>query len=164
MGDGSGRAGAEATNRDEPMPRTIFVNLPVKDLDASIRFYEAIGCEKNEQFTNEQGAMMVWSESIRIMLLTREFFATFTDKAIADAGGTAQVLLALSRDSREDVDAITEAAARAGGTADPRAPQDTGFMYGRVFEDLDGHTFEPVWMDPSAIEDCNDDASRIEVA
>ena len=137
------------------MPRMIFVNLPVKDLDASIRFYEGIGCEKNEQFTNGQAAMMVWSESVSFMLLTRDFFATFTDKAIADTGGTAQVLLALSRDSREDVDAITEAAARAGGTADPRAPQDLGFMYGRAFEDLDGHIFEPVWMDPAAIEGGN---------
>jgi predicted lactoylglutathione lyase len=130
----------------------IFVNLPVRDLGASIRFYEAIGCDNNPQFTNDQAAMMTWSDTISFMLLTRDYFATFTDKEIADSRSAAEVLLALSRDSRDDVDAIVEAAARAGGRADVREPQDTGFMYGRAFEDPDGHLFEPVWMDPAAIE------------
>jgi predicted lactoylglutathione lyase len=130
----------------------IFVNLPVRDLDASMRFYEAIGCDNNPQFTNDQAAMMTWSDTISFMLLTRDYFATFTDKEIADSRSAAEVLLALSRDSRDDVDAIVEAAARAGGRADVREPQDTGFMYGRAFEDPDGHVFEPVWMDPAAIE------------
>jgi predicted lactoylglutathione lyase len=130
----------------------IFVNLPVRDLGASIRFYEAIGCDNNPQFTNDQAAMMTWSDTISFMLLTRDYFATFTDKEIADSRSAAEVLLALSRDSRDDVDAIVEAAARAGGRADVREPQDTGFMYGRAFEDPDGHVFEPVWMDPAAIE------------
>lgn len=129
------------------MPQMIFVNLPVKDLAASIRFYEAIGCEKNEQFSNEQAAMMVWSDTITFQLLTHDYFQTFTPKPIADARETSEVLIALSRDSREEVDAITEAAAAAGGETDIREPQDMGYMYGRSFQDLDGHVFEPVWMD-----------------
>ena len=130
--------------------KMIFVNLPVKDLAASIRFYEAIGCVKNEQFSNEQSAGMIWSDTITFQLLTHEYFATFTSKQIADAQKTCEVLLALSRDSREDVDAITQAAAANGGKADVRAPQDLGFMYSRAFSDPDGHTFEPAWMDMAA--------------
>lgn len=132
------------------MPKMIFVNLPVKDLTAAIRFYKAIGCEQNMQFSNEQAAMMVWSEAISFMLLTQDYFATFTSKRIADAHQSCEVLLALSRDSREDVDAITQAAAAAGGKADVRPPQDLGFMYTRAFQDPDGHVFEPVWMDMAA--------------
>lgn len=132
------------------MPKMIFVNLPVKDLAASIRFYKAIGCEQNMQFSNEQAAMMVWSESISFMLLTHEYFGTFTSKRIADAQQTCEVLLALSRDSREEVDTITQAAAANGGKADVRPPQDMGFMYGRAFQDPDGHVFEPMWMDMAA--------------
>jgi predicted lactoylglutathione lyase len=128
----------------------IFVNLPVRDLAASIRFYKGIGCEQNHQFSNDQAAMMVWSEAISFMLLTHDFYATFTQKKIADAHETSEVLLALSRDSRADVDAITEAAAEAGGRADVRPPQDMGFMYSRAFEDPDGHVFEPAWMDVEA--------------
>ena len=129
------------------MPKMIFVNLPVKDLDAAIRFYEAIGCEKNEQFSNSQAASLVWSDTINFMLLTHDYFATFTQKPIADARKTCEVLIALSRDSREEVDTIVEAAASAGGKADIRDPQDMDFMYGRSFEDPDGHIFEPFWMD-----------------
>jgi predicted lactoylglutathione lyase len=105
------------------MPKMIFVNLPVKDLAAAKRFYKAIGCEQNMQFSNEQAAMMVWSEAISFMLLTHDYFATFTSKRIADAQQTCEVLLALSRDSREEVDSITKAAAAAGGKADVRPPQ-----------------------------------------
>jgi predicted lactoylglutathione lyase len=94
--------------------------------------------------------MMVWSEAISFMLLTHEYFATFTAKRIADAQQTCEVLLALSRDSREEVDTITQAAAAAGGKADVRPPQDMGFMYSRAFQDPDGHVFEPVWMDMAA--------------
>ena len=133
------------------MPKMIFVNLPVKDLPAATRFYKAIGCEQNMQFSNEQAAMMVWSDAISFMVLTHEFFGTFTSKRIADAQQTCQVLLALSRDSRDDVDAITQAAAAAGGKADVRPPQDMGFMYNRAFQDPDGHVFEPVWMDMAAM-------------
>jgi predicted lactoylglutathione lyase len=132
------------------MPKMIFVNLPVKDLAAAIRFYKAIGCEQNMQFSNEQAAMMVWSEAISFMLLTHEYYGTFTPKRIADAHETSEVLLALSRDSREEVDSITQAAAATGGKADVRPPQDMGFMYSRAFQDPDGHVFEPVWMDMAA--------------
>jgi hypothetical protein len=132
------------------MPKMIFVNLPVKNLTASVRFYEAIGCQKDERFSNEQAAMLVWSDTISFMLLTHGFFSGFTPKPIANARETSEVLIALSRDSRADVDAITEAAAGAGGRADIRERQDMGFMYSRSFEDPDGHIFEPVWMDVEA--------------
>ena len=133
------------------MPKMIFVNLPVKDLAASIRFYEAIGCSKNEQFSDENAASMVWSDAITFQLLTRDYYATFSAKPIADAHATSAMLIALSRDSREEVDAITEAAGAAGGKADIRDPQDMGFLYQRVFEDPDGNTFEPTWLDPSGM-------------
>lgn len=133
------------------MPRMIFVNLPVRDLDAATRFYDAIGCEKNEQFSSEQAASMVWSDTITFMLLTHEYFATFSPRPVADAHATCEVLIALSFDSREQVDAITEAAAAAGGIADVRDRQDMGFMYSRAFADPDGHVFEPVWMDMNAM-------------
>ena len=136
---------------ERPMPRMIFVNLPVKDLAASIRFYAEIGCEQNHQFSNDQAAMMVWSDTISFMLLTHDYFATFSPNPIADASKATGVLIALSRDSREDVDSITEAAAAAGGTADVRPPQDLGFMYSRAFADPDGHLFEPLWMDVAAV-------------
>lgn len=132
------------------MPKMIFVNLAVKDLATSIRFYEAIGCEKNEKFSGDHAAMMVWSDTISFMLLTHGFFSTFTSKPIADAHASSEVLLCLSRDSREEVDAITEAAASGGGRIDVRDPQDMGFMYSRAFEDPDGHIFEPAWMDVEA--------------
>jgi predicted lactoylglutathione lyase len=131
------------------MTKMIFGNLPVADLAASIRFYQAIGCEKNDQFSNDLAASMVWSETITFMLLTHDFFATFTPKPIADAGKTCEMLICLSRDNREEVDATTDAAAAAGGIADIRPPTDIDFMYGRSFEDPDGHVFEPMWMDAS---------------
>lgn len=135
------------------MPKMIFLNLPVKDLAASTRFYEAIGCTRNEQFSNDDVSSMMWSDEITFMLLKHAYFSTFTTKPIADAHASAGVLIALSCDSRDGVDAITEAAGKAGGKADIRAPQDHGFMYGRAFEDPDGNIFEPVWMDMSAAQD-----------
>lgn len=142
------------------MAKMIFVNLPVKDLAASTRFYEAIGCVKNAQFSNESAASMVWSDAITFMLLTHDYYATFTSKPIADAHSASAMLIALSRDSREDVDAIVSAAAAAGGKGDVREPQDHGFMYGRTFEDPDGNTFEPVWMDMAAFASADDGAGR----
>ncbi len=132
------------------MPKMIFVNLPVKDLAAATRFYEAIGCVKNEQFSDEKASSMMWSENITFQLLTHDYYKTFTSKPIADAHKTSGMLIALSQDSREAVDAITEAAGKAGGKADVREPQDMGFMYLRSFADPDGHVFEPAWMDMSA--------------
>jgi predicted lactoylglutathione lyase len=124
------------------MSKMIYMNLPVTDLAASTRFYKAIGCEKNEQFSDHQASSMVWSDTITFQLLTRDYFAAFTPKKIADAHATSEVLIALTRDSREEVDAIVEAAAATGGKADIREPQDMAWLYNRAFEDPDGHVFE----------------------
>jgi hypothetical protein len=127
----------------------IFVNLPVADLDRSVAFYKAIGAEQNLQFTDETASMMVFSDAIHVMLLTHDKFRQFTQKRIADSHETVQVLLALSCDGREGVDAITDKALAAGGR-ETREKEDHGWMYGRAFEDPDGHTWEPVWMDVEA--------------
>jgi uncharacterized protein len=134
------------------MPQMIFVNLPVADVERSVAFYEAIGCTKNEQFSQAgQAAAMVLSDTISFMILSHDFFKGFVPhKEIADAAKVTEVLICISCDSRDAVDVITQAAAAAGGTADPRPPQDMGFMYGRSFEDLDGHIFEPMFMDMEA--------------
>ena len=131
------------------MSRLIFVNLPVADLPAAKAFYEALGATNNPTFTDETAACMVFSETIHVMLLTHEKFAQFTPKKIADAHETSEVLICISADSREAVDDITGKALAAGGR-EPREPQDYGFMYSRSFEDLDGHIWEPMWMDVEA--------------
>ena len=133
------------------MAKMIFVNLPVTDLPASMRFYEAVGFTNNPMFTNEQAAAMVWSEEIAVMLLTHEFWKTFTDRAIPDAHSSAQVFLCLSHDSKASVDAIVAKAGAAGGKAEPTPTQDHGFMYGSSFEDPDGHIWENVWMNMAAV-------------
>ena len=130
------------------MSKMIFVNLPVADLPASKAFYEAVGFTNNPQFTNDSAAAMMWSDTIVVMLLRHEFWKTFTSKTIPNAKESAQVLLCVSMDGREAVDAIVGDATRAGGVADPTPTQDHGFMYGRSFEDPDGHIWEPMWMDP----------------
>jgi len=133
------------------MPKMIFVNLPVTDVEKSVAFYEAIGFTKDERFSQSgSAAAMTWSDTIVFMILSRERFADFTSKTIIDARSSVEALLCLSRDSRAEVDAIVEAARAAGGKSDPCPPQDHGFMYGRSFEDLDGHVFEPMWMDVDA--------------
>ena len=130
------------------MSRMIFVNLPVADLERSKAFYSAIGFRNEPKFSNDAAAMMVLSDTISVMLLTHPFYATFTRKPIADANATSQVLLAISRDSPAEVDRITDAAGAAGGRADVAARQEMGaMMYGRSFEDPDGHHWEPMWMD-----------------
>jgi uncharacterized protein len=132
------------------MPQMIFVNLPVADVARATAFYEAIGCTKDERFSNAQASSMQLSDTIVFMLLSHEFFGTFTPKPIADAHAGTEVLLCISRESREEVDAIVDKAAAAGGRADIRDKQDMGFMYGRSFEDPDGHIFEPMYMDLDA--------------
>ncbi|HWV13524.1 MAG TPA: VOC family protein [Sphingobium sp.] len=132
-----------------PAPKMIFVNLPVKDLDASIAFYEAVGAVRNADFCSEDSQMMSLSEAIHVMLLTHERFSSFTSRRIPDAHETAQVLLALSEESRAAVDATTDKALAAGGT-EPNPRQEHGFMYGRSFADLDGHIWEVTWMDVEA--------------
>jgi predicted lactoylglutathione lyase len=137
--------------RETDMPKMIFVNLPVKDIAASTRFYEAIGCTKNEQFSDEKASSMVWSDTITFQLLAAEYFSTFISRPIADAQTTCQVLLAISMDSRAEVDAIADTAAKHGGQNDIRDPMDYGFMYNRAFQDPDGHIFEAAYMDMSAM-------------
>jgi len=135
------------------MSRMIFVNLPIDDLERSKRFYEAIGARNEPKFSNEAAAMMVLSDTISVMLLTKPFYSTFTSKPIADARNSSSVLLALSCDSAAEVDQLVEAAAANGGKADPGPKQDMdGMMYGRSFEDPDGHHWEPMWMNPQMAE------------
>lgn len=131
------------------MTRQIFVNLPVRDLARAIAFYAAIGAERNPQFSDDTAACMVISDTIFVMLLTHAKWATFTRKPIVDARRESEVMLALSRDSRAAVDVITDAAGAAGGKADVNPKQDLGFMYGRSFEDVDGHIWEAFCMDLS---------------
>lgn len=128
------------------MPQMIFVNLPVADLKRSMAFYEAIGARNEPMFTDETAACMVLSDTIHVMLLTHPKFAQFTPKPIADAHQVSEVLIALSLDTREAVDAMADTALATGGRA-PREAQDMGFMYSRAFEDPDGHIWEPLWMD-----------------
>ncbi|RSS79807.1 VOC family protein [Streptomyces sp. WAC06614] len=131
-------------------PQTmIFVNLPVKDLDASKAFWTALGYSFDDRFTDETAACLVISDTIYAMLLTEAKFKEFTHKAVADTATTAQTLLCLSAAGREAVDALVDTAVGAGGT-EPRPAMDHGFMYMRGFEDLDGHTWEIMWMDPAA--------------
>ena len=133
------------------MPKMIFVNLPVTDLPRSMKFYEAVGFTNNPMFTNDQAASMQWSEEIAVMLLTHDFWKTFTDRTIPNAHESAQVFLCLSHDSREEVDAIVARAGAAGGKAEPTPTQDHGFMYGSSIEDPDGHIWENVWMNMDAV-------------
>lgn len=132
------------------MPQMIFVNLPVADLDHSIRFYEALGFTKNPAFSDETAACMVLTDTIYTMLLTHPKWKSFTDRPIPDRGSS-EVSLALTLDSRDAVDALVQAAAAHGGTADANPPQDHGFMFQRSILDPDGHMWEPFWMDPAAV-------------
>ena len=141
------------------MSKLIFVNLPVADLPRSIAFYEALGAVKNEQFTDHTAACMVFSETIHAMLLTHDKFRQFTPKKIANAKETTEVLICISAESRDDVDATLARAASAGGMIDPSPKQDYGFMYGRSFEDLDGHIWEVMWMDVAAAKEAMSETS-----
>jgi len=141
-----------------PAPKMIFVNLPVKDLAASVAFYEAVGAVRNNDFADDSAQMMSFSENIHVMLLTHERFSGFTPRSIPNAHETAQVLLALSEASRVDVDGTTDRALAAGGT-EPNPRQDHGFMYGRSFADLDGHIWEVTWMDVEAALAMNKEAA-----
>lgn len=132
------------------MTRMIFVNLPVADLGKSMAFYKALGFENNPNFTDETAACMVWSEAINVMLLTHDKWRTFTSRPIPPSTSS-EVLLAISLDDREAVDAMNAASAANGGTADINPKQDLGFMYNRNLADPDGHVWEAMWMDPAAI-------------
>jgi len=132
------------------MARQIFVNLPIKNMERSQAFFRSLGFDFNPGFTNEQGACMVINEGASsVMLLVEPFFQSFTKKPISDAKKSTEVLVCLSCESRDEVDTLVKKALAAGATA-PNAPQDHGFMYGHGFEDLDGHVWEVMWMDPAA--------------
>lgn len=132
------------------MSTQIFVNLPVKNLKQSIEFFTQLGFQFNPQFTDETATCMIVSDNIFVMLLTHEKFKTFTPNAICDATKSTEVLLCLSAESREAVDDRIRKAISAGGTT-YNEPQDHGFMYGHGFQDLNGHIWELVYMEPSAI-------------
>jgi len=131
------------------MARQIFVNLPVKDLKRSVAFFTTLGFAFDPQFTDENATCMIVGENIFAMLLVESFFKTFTSKEICDARKSTEVLVCLSCDSRAQVDEMVAKAVAGGGTA-PTAPKDHGFMYGHGFEDLDGHIWELIHMEPTA--------------
>lgn len=133
------------------MARKIFVNLAVKDLKKTIEFFTHLGFDFNAQFTDEKAACMIISDDSYIMLLTEDFFKGFTKKEIVDAKKATEVLVCISAESREAVDALVNKAVAAGANT-PIDKQDHGFMYGWGFEDLDGHQWEVMWMDPTAVE------------
>jgi uncharacterized protein len=129
----------------------IFVNIPTNDLERAKSFYTSLGAGINPLFTDENAACIVWDDNVFFMVLTKEYLGTFTERTIADTRTTAQALIGLSRDSREEVDKAVEAGL-AGGGVEPRAAQDYGFMYNRTVEDPDGNILEFIYMDPAAAE------------
>ena len=135
------------------MPQMIFVNLPVKDLEASKSFWTTLGYSFNPQFSDDTTACLVISDTIFAMLLTEPRFKEFTapGKEIADATKSSEVLIALSAESREKVDELADGALAAGGSP-AKDPIDYGTMYGRSFSDVDGHHWEVVWMDPAVVQ------------
>lgn len=133
------------------MATKVFLNLPVKDLKRSMEFFVALGYSFNPQFTDDAAACLVISEEIYGMLLTHEKFEEFTPKPISDSSRTTEVVIALSCDSRADVDKIADKA-MAAGASKCKDPTDYGFMYLRSFQDLDGHLWEYFWMDPANIQ------------
>jgi uncharacterized protein len=151
--------------KERSMAKMIFVNLPVANVEESAAFYQAIGFTKDGRFSRPgSAAAMVWSDTIVFMILSCGHFADFTSKRIVDAKNEAEALLCLSLDSRHGVDEIVEKAVAAGGKADPGPKQDHGFMYGRSFEDPDGHIIEPMWMDVEAAMAAMDGGQRTEAA
>ena len=130
------------------MAKQIFVNLPIKDLGRSVQFFKKLGFTFNPQFTDENATCMIISDDIFAMLLVEKFFSTFTSKQIADASKNTEVIIAISAESRGKVDEMIANAIQAGGR-EPRPPQDYGWMYGRSFEDIDGHLWEVLYMDKS---------------
>lgn len=129
------------------MSRTLFVNLPVHDLTRSVEFFSALGLTFNPRFTDDRAACMVISEDAYVMLLAEPFFATFTSKPVVDASGATEAILCLSAETRDDVDALVRAALAHGGRP-AGDPVDHGGMYGWSFQDVDGHQWEVMSMNP----------------
>ena len=134
------------------MATKIFVNLPVKNLNKSVEFFTKLGFSFDKQYTDETATCMVVSEDIFVMLLTEEKFQTFTPKQICDAGKFTEVLLCLSLESRAKVNGMV-AKAVAGGGSTYNEPQDHGFMYAHGFQDLDGHIWELIYMEPTEVKE-----------
>jgi uncharacterized protein len=132
------------------MANQIFVNLPVKDLNRSVEFFTRLGYTFNAQFTDENATCMIIGENIFAMLLVEDYFRTFTNREIVDAHKGVEAIIALSLDSREQVDEQVAKALEAGGTT-PRDPQDHGFMYQHAYQDPDGHLWEVFYMDPNFV-------------
>ena len=145
------RRPGEPTTRslDFIMHKQIYVNLAVDDLERSKAFFSTIGFSFEPQFTNEQAACLILGENIYAMLLVKDLFKSFTRKSLCNPKESTEALVGLSCESRGEVDALVAKALAAGGTV-PRAPQDYGFMYGHGFEDIDGHIWELIYMDPNA--------------
>lgn len=133
------------------MPRMIYISLPVSDLARAAAFYEAVGAVRNPQFCDGTAMGLVISETIQIMLMTAAKFREFSPRSIADPRTSSQVLLCLSAESREEVDDFVAKAVAAGGAPDPSPKDEYDFMYGRSFEDLDGHMWGVTWIDMAAI-------------
>ena len=133
------------------MPRMIFPNLAVKKLDRSVAFFTELGFEFDPRFTDDTATAMIVNEHAVVMLLTEARFKDFTKKKLVDPTTQTEAIIALSADSREEVDAFADKALSAGGSP-ANEPLDLGFMYGRSFDDPDGHRWEIVWMDPAALE------------
>lgn len=142
------------------MTKMIFVNLPVRDLNQSKAFYEALGFVNEPRFTDETAAAMQWSDTIVVMILSHAKWKSFTDRPIPDQGSS-EVALCINFDSRDEVNQFADTAAANGGTADVNPAQDHGFMFSRSITDLDGHVWEPMWMDPAV---ANGEAALPEVA
>ena len=134
------------------MIQMIFVNLPVRDLQKSRAFLEALGAVNEPRFTDETAACMTFSDAIHVMILNHDKFRQFTPRPVANASLASEVLLCLSAMSRERVDLTVEQAVAAGGTTDPAPKQDYGVMYGRTSADPNGHLWELIWMDAAAAE------------
>jgi len=143
-------AKAQPKVRSPKASTKIFVNLPVDDLDRSMAFFRDLGYTFNPRFTDSNAACLVISDGIYAMLLRRDFFRTFIDKDVADARRSTEVLLALALESREGVDGLLRRAVEAGATA-VKGPKEEHGMYGGSFDDLDGHRWEVLWMDPKAV-------------
>lgn len=133
------------------MTTKMFVNLPVKDLQKSIHFFAQLGFEFNPQCTDDSATCMIVNDDCSVMLLAEKRFQDFTKKELVDPVTRTEVILALSADSREGVDGLVDMALAAGAQPS-NEPMDEGFMYGRSFQDLDGHLWEVIWMDPTALQ------------
>ncbi|GAB4041061.1 VOC family protein [Spirosoma jeollabukense] len=132
------------------MATQIFLNLPVKDLNKSVEFFTKLGYTFNPQFTDENATCMIVSETIYVMLLVENFFKGFTKKEIADTSNVSEVIICLSVESREDVDELVRKAVAAGGKTIEEA-DDQGFMYSHGYQDLDGHLWNILYMNPGAV-------------